>query len=126
MQSPLETYLREINETALLTAAEEKMLAYRIGDGDNDAEVNKFRFGSAKEGAKQIADKIAKRNNEELIEDAMAVGGDADTVCRQVEKWAEAGIDQFIFMLQAGDTTHDQVMRSIDIIGDQVIPRFPD
>jgi len=94
--------------------------------GDNDAEVNKFRFGSAKEGAKQIADKIAKRNNEELIEDAMAIGGDADTVCRQVEKWAEAGVDQFIFMLQAGDTTHDQVMRSIDIIGDQVIPRFPD
>jgi len=37
VQSPLETYLREINETALLSAAEEKMLAYRIADGDNDA-----------------------------------------------------------------------------------------
>jgi RNA polymerase primary sigma factor len=34
VQSPLETYLREINETALLTADEEKMLAYRIADGD--------------------------------------------------------------------------------------------
>ena len=34
VQNPLETYLREINETALLTAEEEKELAYRIGDGD--------------------------------------------------------------------------------------------
>ena len=37
VQSPLETYLREINETALLTADEEKMLAYRIEEGDSAA-----------------------------------------------------------------------------------------
>src|SRR5688572_14006221 len=34
VQSPLETYLREINETALLSAAEETDLAERIGAGD--------------------------------------------------------------------------------------------
>ena len=37
VQSPLETYLREINETALLTADEEKHLARRIGVGDTEA-----------------------------------------------------------------------------------------
>lgn len=37
VQTPLETYLREINETALLTADDEKMLATRIGDGDVQA-----------------------------------------------------------------------------------------
>ncbi|MFM7152017.1 MAG: RNA polymerase sigma factor RpoD/SigA [Gemmataceae bacterium] len=37
VQSPLETYLREINETALLNAEEEKKLAYRIQVGDNEA-----------------------------------------------------------------------------------------
>jgi RNA polymerase primary sigma factor len=37
VQSPLETYLREINETRLLTAEEEKELAYRIAAGDNSA-----------------------------------------------------------------------------------------
>ncbi len=37
VQSPLETYLREINETPLLTADEEKQLAYRIEQGDNEA-----------------------------------------------------------------------------------------
>ena len=36
-QSPLETYLREINETALLSAEEEKELAHRIANGENDA-----------------------------------------------------------------------------------------
>src|SRR5437899_135440 len=35
VQSPLETYLREINQTALLTAQQEKELAYRIEDGDS-------------------------------------------------------------------------------------------
>jgi RNA polymerase primary sigma factor len=37
VQSPLETYLREINETALLSAQEEKDLAERIGMGDSEA-----------------------------------------------------------------------------------------
>jgi RNA polymerase primary sigma factor len=36
-QSPLETYLREINETPLLSAAQEKELARRIWQGDNAA-----------------------------------------------------------------------------------------
>src|SRR5207253_10573086 len=37
VQSPLETYLREINATALLTADEEKELAYRIRKDDKQA-----------------------------------------------------------------------------------------
>ena len=36
-QAPLETYLREINETPLLTAAQEKELARLIGRGDTAA-----------------------------------------------------------------------------------------
>lgn len=34
VQNPLETYLREINETALLTADDEKTLSNRISEGD--------------------------------------------------------------------------------------------
>src|SRR5689334_18535034 len=37
VQSPLETYLREINETALLNAREEKELSYRIAEADKEA-----------------------------------------------------------------------------------------
>ena len=35
-ESGLETYLREINLVPLLTAEEEKTLAVRVGDGDQD------------------------------------------------------------------------------------------
>jgi RNA polymerase primary sigma factor len=37
VHSPMETYLHDINETPLLSAAEEKDLAYRINDGDYQA-----------------------------------------------------------------------------------------
>ena len=37
VQSPLETYLREINETALLSADDEHELAIAIGNGNNEA-----------------------------------------------------------------------------------------
>jgi RNA polymerase primary sigma factor len=37
VQTPLETYLREINETPLLCAKEERDLATRIGQGDTQA-----------------------------------------------------------------------------------------
>lgn len=37
VQSPLETYLREINETALLSAREEKELSNLISQGNNEA-----------------------------------------------------------------------------------------
>ncbi|WP_437185119.1 sigma-70 family RNA polymerase sigma factor [Planctomicrobium sp. SH668] len=37
VQNPLETYLREINETALLTAEDEKNLSNRISEGDMHA-----------------------------------------------------------------------------------------
>src|SRR6202047_1742115 len=37
VKSPLETSLREINETPLLNAEDEKVLAYRIKKGDSEA-----------------------------------------------------------------------------------------
>ncbi len=37
VQSPLETYLREINETSLLSSEDEHQLAIAIGSGDNQA-----------------------------------------------------------------------------------------
>jgi RNA polymerase primary sigma factor len=37
VQNPLETYLKEINETALLNAQQEKDLSYRIAEGEKEA-----------------------------------------------------------------------------------------
>ncbi len=97
--------------------------AARWYNGDNDAELNHVRFATAG-GLEAVRAKFRSRSNDELIEDGMAIGGNPDTVCRAVEKWAEAGLDQMIFVLQAGRTGHDQVMRSIELIGQHVMPRF--
>jgi alkanesulfonate monooxygenase SsuD/methylene tetrahydromethanopterin reductase-like flavin-dependent oxidoreductase (luciferase family) len=69
---------------------------------------------------------MAGYSDEDMLASGMAIGGNADSVCRQVERWAETGIDQMIFMFQIGRTTHDQIMRSIEIVGEKVIPRFAD
>ncbi len=97
--------------------------AARWYNGDNDAELNPVRFATAG-GVEAVVSKFRSRSNDQLIEDGMAIGGNPDTVCRVVEKWAEAGLDQMIFLLQAGRVTHDEVMRSIELIGEKVIPRF--
>lgn len=97
--------------------------AARWYNGDNDAELNSVRFATAG-GKDAVVAKFRARSNDELLADGMAIGGNPDSICRQVEQWAEAGLDQMIFVLQAGETSHDQVMRSIELIGEKVIPRF--
>jgi alkanesulfonate monooxygenase SsuD/methylene tetrahydromethanopterin reductase-like flavin-dependent oxidoreductase (luciferase family) len=97
--------------------------AARWYNGDNDAELNKVRFATAG-GVDAVKAKFRNRTNEQLLEDGMAIGGNPDTISRSVEKWAEAGLDQMIFLLQAGRTTHEQVLKSIELIGRKVIPRF--
>ncbi|GEP53340.1 LLM class flavin-dependent oxidoreductase [Reyranella soli] len=97
--------------------------AARWYNGDNDAELNHVRFATAG-GKEAVVAKFSARSNDQLLADGMAIGGNPDSICRQVEQWAEAGLDQLIFVLQAGNTTHDQVLKSIDLIGEKVIPRF--
>lgn len=97
--------------------------AARWYNGDNEAELNPQRFATAG-GVEAVVSKFRSRSNDELIEDGMAIGGNPDTFCRVVEKWAEAGLDQMIFILQAGRTSQDDIIRSIDLIGEKVIPRF--
>jgi alkanesulfonate monooxygenase SsuD/methylene tetrahydromethanopterin reductase-like flavin-dependent oxidoreductase (luciferase family) len=97
--------------------------AARWYNGDNDAALNPVRFATAG-GVEAVVAKFRHRTNDELIADGMAIGGDPDTICEAVHRWEEAGLDQMIFILQAGRTTHDQVMRSIALLGKAVLPRF--
>ncbi|MEC8858152.1 MAG: LLM class flavin-dependent oxidoreductase [Chloroflexota bacterium] len=102
--------------------------------GDNDSELQKVRFGThtgeyyenqqtsgVRPGVRQA---VLKRSNDELIQDGLVLGGDVDSVCRNVERWADLGVDQLLIMMQAGNTTHDEVMRSLDLFGTEVLPKF--
>ncbi len=45
--------------------------------------------------------------------------------CAQVVRYyEEQGIDQIIFLVQAGGTPHDAIQRSLRLFGEKVIPQF--
>ena len=106
--------------------------------GENEAELQKVRFGTIVGGKdnvyhEQIKDTVRdrlgivkSRTNDQLIEDGIVLGGSSDTVCRQLERYEKIGVDQIMLMTQVGYTTHDQVMRSLELVGKHVIPRFGD
>ena len=104
--------------------------------GENDAELQKVRFGTLVGGNdnvyhEQIKDTVRdrlgivkNRTNHQLVDDGIVMGGNPDTVCRLIERYEKIGIDQMMVMMQVGNTTHDQVMRSLELFGKEVIPRF--
>ncbi len=61
-----------------------------------------------------------------LIENGTYCIGDPDTCVRIIEKYEAAGVDQLICLMQAGRIPHDKIMRSIELFGERIIPRFRD
>ena len=83
--------------------------------GDNQSPLQAHRFDSQAQ---------LRLSNDQLIEQGIIIGGDSDSVCRGIERWKNAGVDTLLLMLGAGNTTHEQVMRGLDILGEKVIPKF--
>lgn len=52
----------------------------------------------------------------------MVVLGDPDECVRQVERYAALGVEEMIFRIDA--MPHDAIMRSIQLFGEEVIPKF--
>jgi alkanesulfonate monooxygenase SsuD/methylene tetrahydromethanopterin reductase-like flavin-dependent oxidoreductase (luciferase family) len=59
-----------------------------------------------------------------LIENGTFCIGDPDTCTRIIEKYEAAGVDQLICFMQVGRIPHDKILRSIELFGEKVIPRF--
>ena len=59
-----------------------------------------------------------------LIENGTFCIGDVDTCTRIIEKYQAAGVDQLICFMQAGRIPHEKIMRSIELFGERIIPRF--
>jgi alkanesulfonate monooxygenase SsuD/methylene tetrahydromethanopterin reductase-like flavin-dependent oxidoreductase (luciferase family) len=60
----------------------------------------------------------------ELIDGAGLCIGDPETIIRSVEEYERLGFDQFMCMVQFSDITHQESLRSIEMLGEEVIPRF--
>jgi alkanesulfonate monooxygenase SsuD/methylene tetrahydromethanopterin reductase-like flavin-dependent oxidoreductase (luciferase family)/putative sterol carrier protein len=50
--------------------------------------------------------------------------GTPDQVADLVSRYDAAGVDQVIFVLQAGKNKHEHICESISLVGEKVIPRF--
>ncbi|MGH8066332.1 MAG: LLM class flavin-dependent oxidoreductase [Candidatus Entotheonellia bacterium] len=83
--------------------------------GENQAALQTHRFDSQA---------LLRLSNAHLIAEGIIIGGDPDSVCRGLERWKNLGLDVILLMLGAGRTTHDQVMRALELLGEKVIPRF--
>jgi alkanesulfonate monooxygenase SsuD/methylene tetrahydromethanopterin reductase-like flavin-dependent oxidoreductase (luciferase family) len=54
----------------------------------------------------------------------MIVVGDPDRVFEKMKHYVDIGVDQLICYVQFGYLPHDAVMRSIELLGSDVIPRL--
>jgi alkanesulfonate monooxygenase SsuD/methylene tetrahydromethanopterin reductase-like flavin-dependent oxidoreductase (luciferase family)/putative sterol carrier protein len=50
--------------------------------------------------------------------------GTPDQVAELCERYEAAGVDQVIFVLQAGKNRHEHICESIELFGERVLPRF--
>jgi alkanesulfonate monooxygenase SsuD/methylene tetrahydromethanopterin reductase-like flavin-dependent oxidoreductase (luciferase family) len=60
----------------------------------------------------------------QLKEHHMVVVGNPDEVCRKLENFERAGLDQIIMFKQAGRIPHQNIMRSLKLVGKHVLPHF--
>lgn len=61
---------------------------------------------------------------EDLDEEDMVIIGDVDHCIRKVERYAAAGLDHMICLMQADRIPHEKVMRSIELFAMEIMPRF--
>jgi alkanesulfonate monooxygenase SsuD/methylene tetrahydromethanopterin reductase-like flavin-dependent oxidoreductase (luciferase family) len=60
-----------------------------------------------------------------LIDEARLCVGDPDSCAAMIERLRdELGIDQFLGVVQYSDLSHEETMRTIELMGKEVIPRF--
>jgi alkanesulfonate monooxygenase SsuD/methylene tetrahydromethanopterin reductase-like flavin-dependent oxidoreductase (luciferase family) len=64
------------------------------------------------------------RNFDYLLEGGMILCGTPDDLVEQIRRYEEVGATQMLMGISIGDIGHDEVLRSIDLIGQEVIPQF--
>jgi alkanesulfonate monooxygenase SsuD/methylene tetrahydromethanopterin reductase-like flavin-dependent oxidoreductase (luciferase family) len=58
------------------------------------------------------------------IEGLRGAIGNPDQIREYLRRYEEAGVDQLIFVMQAGKNRHDDIMESLELVGREVLPEF--
>ncbi len=70
------------------------------------------------------AERAARRNFDYLLEGGMILCGTPDDLIETIERFEAVGATQMLMGIAIGDISHEDVLRSIELIGAEVIPHF--
>jgi len=75
----------------------------------------------------QNKEELAKRLKfDYLLENHMLLCGTPERFVDTIEQYRQAGADQIIMGMTIGNIPHDEVLSSIKLVGEEVIPAFQD
>ena len=70
------------------------------------------------------ANENSAHNFDYLLDGGMILCGTPDDLIETIERFEAIGTTQMLMGISIGDITHDDVLRSIELIGNEVIPHF--
>jgi alkanesulfonate monooxygenase SsuD/methylene tetrahydromethanopterin reductase-like flavin-dependent oxidoreductase (luciferase family) len=82
------------------------------------------QFGFARELIRPEGEALGIKVLEGALGSMRGAVGTPAQIIELIERYERAGVDQIIFVSQAGTNRHEHVMESIELFGEAVIPRF--
>lgn len=73
-------------------------------------------FGQGKDGKPMDMDR--------MVEEGSMLIGTPDELIAAIEKYEDAGVTQMVFLVQMGNLPHMDILRSLELFGQEVIPHF--
>ena len=61
---------------------------------------------------------------DQLVNDAIVIGGDPESCIRGLKRYEESGVDQVLIQPDWGGITHERIMETYRLFGQYVIPHF--
>jgi alkanesulfonate monooxygenase SsuD/methylene tetrahydromethanopterin reductase-like flavin-dependent oxidoreductase (luciferase family) len=68
--------------------------------------------------------RLAEMTDEEMAEQTVVVAGDPERCLRALRQYEEIGTDEVLLLMQMGAIPHEKILRSIELIGREVLPHF--
>jgi alkanesulfonate monooxygenase SsuD/methylene tetrahydromethanopterin reductase-like flavin-dependent oxidoreductase (luciferase family) len=90
----------------------------------NEFEQNRSLFGFDRDVAAQTDISLAAQLFQQALGSARGAIGTPEQIREFVRGYAEAGVDQVIFVSQAGRNAHEHICESLELFANEVMPEF--
>ena len=97
-----------------------------VTDVWEDFLANRDRFGFSRPVAAKTGELLGAQLFEQGLGSLRGAIGTPDQIRRLVRQYEEAGVDQLIFVSQAGNNRHEDICESLELFAREVMPEFAD